>query len=624
VQDGKVADGFQYNTTYHVNQSMTWVKGKHEYKFGWDIRRLQTTAEDAAGTNGQFLFARAQTGLPSNTAGTGHSFASFLLGAPNAANTAALPIPDVQIRYGYHAGYLQDNWKLTNRLTLNLGLRYEVPIGFHFSNYQFSSVDLEKPNAAAGGLPGALQFAGPGAGRTGEKRFYPTDFSDIGPRAGFAYRLTNKTVLRGGWGIFYQTLGNGGCGCTLGFAGPPTQINSDGVNGAFPLAGGIPVPGNISRPPFIDPTFGNGRAVDFLGPNFGRAARVQNWSINLQHTVADFLIDVAYVANRGTRLASSIPLNQVDPKYLSLGSLLRQRIDSPEVAAAGFSKPFPSFANNLTLAQALRPYPQYLDVTSRNSGDGKTWYDSFQAKVERRFGNWQMMTSYTYSKSLAKLHYRQIFTQNQSFPQNSYDLDPEKSLSWFDLPHTLNVLNSFDLPFGKGRKYMNRGGVLNAVAGGWTIAAAQRYYSSGLSPTTISNSLGTTLFNGLKRANVTGSPIRTSYSRGDLDPANAGAVYYNAAAFAIPGEFQFGDAAMFYSEFRQPPIFQENLSIQKEFTVIPIGEQGIRLRYRADFFNLFNRTNFGTNQTIGNANFGRATGPQQGPRIITMGLRLDF
>ena len=94
--------------------------------------------------------------------------------------------------------------------------------------------------------------------------------------------------------------------------------------------------------------------------------------------------------------------------------------------------------------------PQYLGVTSRNSGDGATWYDSMQAKVERRFGGWQMMTSYTYSKSLAKLHYRQIFTQSQSFPQNSYDLDAEKSLSWFDLPHTLNLLNSYDLPFGSG------------------------------------------------------------------------------------------------------------------------------------------------------------------------------
>jgi hypothetical protein len=179
-----------------------------------------------------------------------------------------------------------------------MGFRYEVPVGFHFSNYQFSAVDLTIPNAAAGGLPGALTFAGPGAGRIGEKRFYPTDYKDFGPRIGFAYRLTDRTVIRGGWGIFYQTLGNGGCGCTLGFAGPPTQVNSDGLNGAFAFDGGIPVPANVARPPFIDPTFGNGRDVDYLGPNFGRAPRVQNWSFNIQHQIKEFVIDLAYVGNR--------------------------------------------------------------------------------------------------------------------------------------------------------------------------------------------------------------------------------------------------------------------------------------------------------------------------------------
>lgn len=624
VQDGKVDNGFQFNTTYHVNQAMTWVKSNHEIKFGWDFRRLQTTAEDKAGTNGRYFFERAQTALPTNTGGTGNSFASFLLGLPNSADTTALPIPDVQIRYGYHAGYIQDNWRINQKLTINMGFRYEVPVGFHFSNYQFSAVDLTIPNAAAGGLPGALTFAGPGAGRIGEKRFYPTDYKDFGPRIGFAYRLTDKTVIRGGWGIFYQTLGNGGCGCTLGFAGPPTQVNSDGLNGAFAFDGGIPVPANVARPPFIDPTFGNGRDVDYLGPNFGRAPRVQNWSFNIQHQIKEFVIDLAYVGNRGNSLSSSILINQVDPKYLSLGALLRRPITDPAVQAAGFSKPYDSFPNNGTLGQALRPYPQFLNVTSRNSGDGKTWYDSFQAKIERRFGAWQMMTSYTYSKSLAKLHYRQIFTQNQAFPQNAYDLDAEKSLSWFDLPHTVNMLNSFDLPFGQGRRFLNRSGVVDHVLGGWTVAAAQRYYTSGLFPTTVSNTLGNALYTGLKRADLTGQSIRTSVGRGDLDPVLADVRYFNAGAFALPSEFAFGNASTFYPEFRQPPIFQENLSIQKQFKLFAYRDTPLRLTYRADMFNLFNRTNFGVNLAIGNSQFGRATAPQQGPRIITMGLRLEF
>src|SRR5207302_2589607 len=114
----------------------------------------------------------------------------------------ALPVTPGQIRYGYHGGFFQDAWKLTPRLTLDLGVRYEVPIGWHDVNGNYSSLDTSKPNPAANNLPGGLIFAGVGAGRTGLKRLYPTDFTDIGPRAGFAYRVSNRTVLRGGFGIY--------------------------------------------------------------------------------------------------------------------------------------------------------------------------------------------------------------------------------------------------------------------------------------------------------------------------------------------------------------------------------------------------------------------------------------
>jgi hypothetical protein len=186
------------------------------------------------------------------------------------------------------------------------------------------------------------------------------------------------------------------------------------------------------------------------------------------------------------------------------------------------------------------------------------------------------------------------------------------------------MLNSFDLPFGQGRRFLNRSGVVDHVLGGWTVAAAQRYYTSGLFPTTVSNTLGNALYTGLKRADLTGQSIRTSVGRGDLDPVLADVRYFNAGAFALPSEFAFGNASTFYPEFRQPPIFQENLSIQKQFKLFAYRDTPLRLTYRADMFNLFNRTNFGVNLAIGNSQFGRATAPQQGPRIITMGLRLEF
>jgi hypothetical protein len=570
VQDGKVNDGGQWNWTTMVTQNISWLRGKHEYRFGWDIRRLRTFALDAAGTNGQFEFNRAQTALPSATGTTGHSFASFLLGAPNQISFTTLPFPTPQIRYGYHSGYFQDNWKIKPNLTLNLGMRYEVPVGWHMANFQMSGVDLKLPNPAAGGLPGALIFAGPGTGRTGTKRFYPTDFSNFGPRLGFAYKAASKTVVRGGFGIYYQTLGNGGCGCNLGFGGPPGNLLADGVNPALLWDAGVPIPQG-AKPPFIDPGFGvvssatAAGTLDHFGPDYGKAPRVYNWSINVQHEIKNFLIDIAYVGNRGRGLNSTLMLNQVDPKYLSLGALLRQRIDAPAVIAAGFKKPYEAFPNGATLAQSLRPFPQYNNVFDRNSGDGQTWYDSLQIKGERRFGAWQMMASYVWSKSLGRLHFRQIFSQTAtaSQPQNNYNLSDTKTLLPFDQPHMFNFLNSFDLPFGKGRKFFGSSNrAVDTAIGGWSLGVINRYASSGLVEITAPNTLNAgTLFTLNKKANLSGGTIRTGIDRKTLDPNNPNVRFFGcrpeaiagqtnrfqcaagSTPFNIPGEFEFGSAA---------------------------------------------------------------------------------
>jgi hypothetical protein len=635
VQDGKVNNGTQFNVTYHLNQGLSWVRGAHEFKMGWDIRRLQTTANpvDLAGTNGQYFFARAQTALPTNLAGTGHAFASLLLGLPDNANRVALPVLVGEARHGYHAGYFQDNWKVNQRLTLNLGLRYDVPTGWHEKNGDYSGVDRTLANAAAGGRPGAVVFFGEGQGRTGQKRPYPTDYSELGPRIGFSYRLFDKTVLRGGWGIFYQTLGNGGCGCRLGFSNPIT-ILSDGVNAALNWDGGISPPTGFRPPPVIDPALGNFNNVDVFSEKFGKAPRIRSWSFSLQHEIQKFLIDIAYVGNRGKGLNSTVLVNQVPVSRLALGSLLQRRIDDPAVAAAGFSKPFASFPNNLTLAQSLRPFPQFLDMSERMAGIGRNWYDSLQAKLERRFGAWQMMAAYTWSKSLGVAHYRQIFSQNfgtagfNVAAQDNYNYAEMKSHLPFDLAHVFNVLNTYELPFGRGKRFLNTDRFLpNLLIGHWTISSVHQYRSGPLvlvqAP---ANTLGTgVLFTQFKKANVGTGPRRTGIDRGTLDPNNPSTRWFNAAAFAAPGQFELGNAAQYYGDFRQPPVLIDNLSIQKRLK-FPIGkDRTLDLVYRADAFNLFNRTAFGgVVGAVGNVNFGRPTGPQVGARLITMGLRLDF
>jgi hypothetical protein len=635
VQDGKVANGSQINITYHLTQGLTWLRGAHEFKMGWDFRRLQTTSDpiDLAGSNGRYQFARAQTALPTNLTGTGHAFASMLLGLPDSADRVALPVLIGNIRYGYHAAWFMDTWKINPRLTLSLGMRYDLPINWHDKNGDYSAVDRKTPNPGAGGLPGAMVFFGQGAGRTGEKRPYPTDISNFGPRLSLSYRLGNKTVLRGGYGIFYQTLGNGGCGCRIGFANPITLV-SDGLGGALNWDSGIAAPAGFKPPPLLDPTVGNFNNVDVFSDNFGRAPRIHSWSFNVQHEVGKFVFDIAYVANRGRGLNSTVLINQLPLSRLELGSLLQRRIDDPAVIAAGYVKPYAAFPSNQTLAQALRPYPQYFDVSERNAGVGRTWYDSLQAKVERRFSDLQLMAAYTWSKSLGVAHYRQIFSQNFATSghniaaQDNYNYNDDKSFLPFDLPHVFNVLTSYTLPFGKGKRFMNSSSTwTNLLVGDWTISGIQQYRSGGLilvqAP---ANTIGTgVLFTQFKKANIGTGPILTGIDRTTLDPNNPSTRWFNAPAFSTPGQFEIGHAAHYFDDFRNPPVFDERLSLQKRLKLPVKSDRNFDLVYRIDAFNIFNRTNFGgIVGTIGNANFGRPTGPQLGPRIITMGARLDF
>ena len=624
MQQGKVNNGGQNNYTTQVDQGLTWIKGKHELKMGWDMRRMKTYAHDLAGTNGTYVFARNETANPAATGTTGNSFASFLLGMPDSASAAATPVQDANIRYQYYGFYFQDNWKLTPKLTLNLGMRYDIPVNWYAPT--MGSVSLTAPNPAANNFPGAYVFAGSGPNRLGVTRFWPTDFSNLGPRAGFAYAINSKTVLRGGFGIFYEATSNGGCGCTLGANGSFAQV-SDGLTAPFQWDGGIPKPAGYQPPPFLGPSIGNGLAVDYMGPTFGKAPRIYNWGVNLQREMAKFLVEVDYSGNRGYRLNSTIDLNQVNPSYLFLGPLLGQTITAPAVVAAGYKKPYASFPDNGTLAQALRPFPQFLNVWSRNSGQGQTWYDAATVKVTRRFGNWQFTSSYVRSKSLGLLTYRQIFSQNQVYPQDMYNLTQPKSYLPFDLPNVFNFLSSYSLPFGKGKKFFsNSSRLVDAVIGGWTIADTHQYRSGALFALNCTNTLGNgVLFTDARMCNANGGQLRTSQGRGSLDPNNPNSLYFNAAPFSVPSQYAFGTSAQYNSDFRQPPVLVDNISVVKQLGVWPSGDGNkVRLQFSANAFNPFNRTNFGVNGTVGNANFGRATGPQYGPRLITMVLRLYF
>jgi hypothetical protein len=621
--------GAQQNWTYELNESLSWNRGKHAFKFGGQYHRGRTFQDppDQALAQGRFRFFNGETALPSQRATTGYGFASFLLGAVDNAERDYYT-KGVDIKYQTYSFYGQDDWKITSKLTLNLGVRWEIYVPRTDTNLTLSAFDPTIPNPAAGNLLGALSFAGTGPGRNGRARFGDIYYDNFGPRVGAAYQLNEKTVLRGGYGMYFSAAnGNtgGGCfPCGWGTSAAPQPTTADGYTPIFNWDQGFQLPAGFKLPPVIDPSYANGSTVLVVGKEDGLAGRIQNWSFNVQRELPkNFLLDMAYIGSYGSRLNNYVALNQADPKYLSLGSLLQLPITDPRVAAAGFKKPYESFASTSTLSQALRPYPQYNNVINTYLGQGKFSYNALQAKVEKRFSDLTLLAGYTWAKNIS---INGAFTQtgNGTAPQDAYNLNNEKSLSVHDIPHTLNVIYTYDLPFGKGKKYLSgSNAVVRALAGGWTIAGIHQYRSGTLiaigAP---ANTLGPGVLNTpALRAITTGQPIRTDINRTDLDPNNPATRYINRDAFAIPGPFQFGTAAPYQNALRNPIFLNESVSLVKR---TKIGER-VDLETRADASNVLNRTAFGAiNVNLSDANFGRPTAVQNGPRILQVTMKLNF
>jgi hypothetical protein len=300
--------------------------------------------------------------------------------------------------------------------------------------------------------------------------------------------------------------------------------------------------------------------------------------------------------------------------------------------------PFPTFLNwggSATLAQALRPFPQIGTLYSANSGDGKTWYDAFQGKIERRFGSLNFTGSYVFSKTLARMSYRQIFTQGASQgTQDSYNIPDSKSYLFMDVPSFVNLITSYQLPVGKGKRFLgNSNGILDHIVGGWIFSADQQYRSGNLIQlTNPTNNLGNELFSTLTKLTSTGLPIRTGISATSLDPNNPTTQWFNrnsctsgcssySTSFAATPVFTLGNQSIYNTQYRQPWYRYEAMSLNKQIHIW----ESVRMNYQVNIFNPFNRTDFGGIQgNVSATNFGRPTAAMLGPRNITMGLRLEF
>ncbi len=592
---------------YQLRDVIYWSKGSHNLRIGGEWRRPRYDNNSPNPGLSSAAMSNLETANPNSSSTTGDGFASFLLGQVNSGSLSA-SLPKAYV-YSYGGVFLQDDWKLSKRLTMNLGIRWEYQkLPSEADGDRSSIISLDTPNPGAGNLAGALIYAGSGEGRTGGHIFAPNKYTAVSPRIGLSFAVNPKVVARAGFGIFYSDLGMFTGISTYGFAPSASFTTPDnGITPAFTLSSGYPAAPSLQ--PQISPTLINGQSGNYWDSSIGNMPYVEQWNASVQFSPSsNWMLEIAYVGNTSHHLINSsfANINQIDPKYLSLGPLLTVSASSAAAKNAGIVLPYAGFSG--TVAQALRPYPQYQTLTSVAAKIAYSNYNSLQVMAERRFSHGlRFSANYVFSRNLGV----------SGGLQNSFNPSAEYSLSSLDIPHALVLNYTYNLPIGKGKAFLSQGKVANALAGGWKISAIQRYQSGYPLFVTMNNPLP--IFNRQMRPDVVSGMDRTTHlSKNEYRPG--GSPRINPHAFAMPAAFTFGDAAPAYSDLRDPSIYSEDISVVKE---TPITEK-ITWNLYGSFFNAFNRHRFtGFSTNLSNSNFGTSSGVSQ-PRLIQIGTRLQF
>jgi hypothetical protein len=607
------------DNTHSFAASVTKILQAHSIKAGFDYRFIPIGELQPSAPQGSFSFDSGFTGANplAVSAASGSSVASFLLGLPSSGSIDYNP--EVSISSRYYGMYLQDDWKITRKLTINLGLRYELETSRNerYDRLSWFDPDATSPAGANAGLPnlrGGLQFANMNGNPRRQKTLDPNNF---GPRFGLAYSLAPKTILRGGYGLFYLARTGDDTGRSLGSEGffAATAFVSS-LDGGVTPAGQLsnPFPNGLVRPP------GNSQGLNtLLGQNLitvfhgDRAAYMQDWNLDVQReTPGGILIDVAYSGSKGTRLPVDIQLNQLADSQLAKGSQLLQQVNNPFFGVITVG----SVAGRMIPAsQLLRPYPQFGSVNIRALHVGNSTYHSAQVKVERRFSKgFSVLAAYTFSKMLTNTGSRT--TTNFANPgiQDSNNLRGEKAPGNVDVPQRFVVSYNWALPFGPGRALFNTPGVVGRIVGGWQV--------NGISTAQGGVPLGLTTSNNQTNSLGGGSRPNNNGHSAALDGSVVGrlARYFDTSVFSQPPAFTFGSVARTLSDVRAPGLVNFDFSVIKNTRIV----EKATVQFRAEFFNLFNHANFGPpGTTFGTAAFGVISSANDG-RVIQLGLKLLF
>ena len=593
-----------YNDKLTSVASLSYVRDNHTIKLGAEFKQEAWTSISLNGAPGTLNFSANETGSPAllgaNLGGlsNGLNYASFLLGAVDSASVS--PRTDPQWRKKAWSLYLQDNWKITRKLTLDYGLRWDLESQGHEIHDRVSGFSSNVVNPSAGGLKGGYIYGGNGAGRCNCNLVSTYPYA-IGPRLGAAYQINDKTVLRAGWGLTYSGLANwwylgGGNGVgwnTISFSTPnygePALYLKNGLQynpadlsaGAF-NPGLAPSPGQLNSPstPY--------------DPNGGRPGRINQWNIALQREIVKNLsVEAAFVGNRGAWLeANNLDNpNAIDPaKLQALGldisskatqTLLTSTFASGAPQKAGFLLPYAGFPASATLAQALRPFPQFNgSLIPRWAPLGKSWYDALQVKVTKRYSHGlDMQASFTYQNEEALGAGGNPGPGGGGINNVFAPIVNQKSLSSFSTPFILVTSFNYQVP------RIGRNAFVKKVLGDWTIGGLLRYASGSLIAVPGSNnSLNSLIFQNTRFNRVAGQPLFLNNPNcGCINPNKN--VVLNPAAWSDAPAGQWGVSAAYYNDYRWQHQATENLNIGRTFRI----RERTTFQVRAEFFNVFNR-----------------------------------
>lgn len=629
------------------------MRGHQDLQFGGEMRVTQDNFVQYGEPAGKFKFSYTGTSSNALTSGGGDAMASFLTGFADGGSLYDIR-PAIATQSIDYALYFQDNWHATNRLTLNLGLRYELPLP-RTERYNrqewlnptatsplsgnvtlsstaaavFANAGLPVPDLST--IPGGMEFAN-------SNQRYPINANYMGgwqPRFGFAYRLGHSTVVRGGYGVFdtvtnFTASGTGG-GSIHGFLQDTPLLTTYQGNGYTPFGRLTnPWPSGVILPPGNSLGLSTDLGIGTQGMirDWNQIPYMQTWNLGLQHQFGSVLVDAEYVGTKGTHLYSG---GATGRNYF--GSWIQSATPTQITALnTKVANPFYGFITTsgcgicgptVTASQLSKPYPQFSGFSSQPPPWANSIYNAFQLRLEKRFSHGlELLGNYTWSKSIddASVAGSNVKFLGGTTPtaQDPNDLELERSLSEYDVPQVVSFSYVWQLPFGQGKRWgSNWGSIINGFLGGWQTQGFWRF-DSGM-PLDIGLTGGTSLPTyGPQRPDLTAALTKNNGSEASM----VNQYFANPQVAVTPLPFTLGTAPRTIGSVRRPGTKDADLSLFKSFPLRKLGEAG-KLQFRVETFNAFNRVQFGApNTTVGGKTFGEITGQANSPRQVQVAAKI--